>query len=250
MCLIVAATMAFAGPTERFLYEKNYTKAVYDILVTHEVIIDGVTQVKISYGQGLAIGPHYILTAQHVVGTEDMVTFLYPQPAVDTIVAINIVGHSTISTDSIRTSVYKYYKAEIVEIGKGNFEDDWAILRVSDILEDYVVVSLWTDMHPGEDVWNLSGNQMPISYPFKYTIVGTELESYDAIYEFGMLTLFEAPPFDVYVATPIAVQGDSGSPVFDKYGNLIGVLVAGGKKISLICKAEKFAEAFERYKGK
>lgn len=249
--LIIAASAAFGGPVERFFYEKNYVRSVYDVFVTHEIEVDGVTQTVLTYGQALAIGPHYLLTAAHVIAPEDSITIFYTQPADDTIASIKIIAHSFITTPGgIHINIYDHFEAEVVEQGRGGYEDDWAILRVKETLADYIVPRLGLNLVSGDDVWNISGNVMPVSFPFPYVIVGTELEVYDAIYEFGELTLFGADPFDVYVATPVAVSGDSGSPVFDRWGNLIGILIASGKKISLISKAEKFKTAFELYKGK
>jgi len=252
--LIVTTSVAFGGPVERFFHQKNYVRAVYDILVKHEITVDGVTTTATSYGQGFGIGPHYILTAAHVVSTQDSITFIYTQPAKDKIISIKIVSHHTLTTDGgWHSTIYEYYDAKVVERGtdsRGDFENDWAILYVEELLEDYVICRLEKNIHAGDDVWNITGNASPVSYPLPQGVVGDKLYLYDAIYEFGELTLFKTDPLDVYVVYPTAVGGDSGSPVFDKDGFLIGILVGGGIKLSVICKAEKFADAFGKYSGK
>jgi S1-C subfamily serine protease len=79
-------------------------------------------------------------------------------------------------------------------------------------------------------------------------IVGTEMR----IYEGDDVIAGQGPKWSLYFTYPLIEPGDSGSPLFDRKGRLIGILVAGSNegKTGAAVKSKVFKKAYNKYKGK
>jgi len=240
--LLIGALMligsAFAGPTEKKFYEEKYHKAVYDIVTDHKHEHPYGSEIISMYGQGFAVGPHHIVTCAHVVSAQEFVPN-HAVPVKDSVVDIFVITKKCIRAP-----------AEIVAIGKGDEpEDDWAILKTVVELK-YWMASHIAKVENGDEVINVSGNWTLWGACFPMTIVAEKCAYFAPTFEGKRIKKIKEESLDMYMATPRGRSGDSGSPVFNVQGQLIGLVHGGNERITMLVKASKFKREYNRVKGK
>ena len=218
---MVLVSMAFAGPVEMKLHEEGYGRIVYNLIVR----MKGGEYYR---GQGTAIGPHYILTAAHAVhGAESWQT---------------LDGVFVITKRTNLDDAYIQVKAEVVAEGNYKvYQKDWAIIKVKKKLKYWKALEI-ADAVVGEDVYNISGNHLVYGGPIRVTILVVDPIWYKEDNK--------PDKMKVYIATPRAVGGDSGSPVLNSNGKLIGIVVGANERMAIIVKGKAFAKKVRKYRGR
>lgn len=172
-------------------YIKSYpTKSMYETAITNTPE----TQPSAWSGTGYAIGGNYIVTNNHVID-----------------------GAKTISIKGIKGDFNTGYTAEIVATDKVN---DIAVLKISDNqfsglgVIPYSVSTRMADV--GEDAFVLG-------YPLTQAL-GNEIKLTNGI--ISSRTGYQGDIATYQISAPVQ-PGNSGGPMFDSKGNVIGIVVAG-----------------------
>jgi len=216
---LMLVSIALAGPAEKKLHKEGYGKIVYDLISTNAAG-------EKKYGQGTAIGPHYILTASHIVVTKE-----------DVLPSIEVC---TKRRDSLGGP---HILIKAVVVAAGDVEDlakDWAIIKTEKKLKYWKALE-FAKAEIGDDVYNISGRYLLYGAPFRITVI--------AIDPILLGKGYVSKKVKVYVTTPRTQGGDSGSPVFNENGKIIGIVVAGNERITIIVKAKTFSKKLKKYRG-
>lgn len=174
--------------TFNFEFIKDYpTRSMYESVITKK-------QPDLASGTGFALGNGYVVTNHHVID-----------------------GAKGISVKGIKGIMNSGYAAEVVASDKVN---DIAILKIADYRFDgfgtipYSVSTRMADV--GEEVFVLG-------YPLTQAL-GNEIKLTNGIV--SSRTGYQGDVSTYQMSAPVQ-PGNSGGPMFDSKGNIIGIVVAG-----------------------
>lgn len=174
--------------------DEEYTSLLFKMDAKDNSNSDEITQGESWTGTGYAIGNKYVVTNNHVVDR-----------------AKNII------IKGIKGDMNNGYSAEVVATDKTN---DIAVLKITDSLFrgfgtiPYSVSSRMADV--GEDVYVLG-------YPLTQAL-GDEIKLTNGIV--NSRTGYQGDVSTYQISAPVQ-PGNSGGPMFDNKGNVIGIVVAG-----------------------
>ena len=175
-------------------FDSDYSEEYVKMGGSNTAINDTSKHSKRWTGTGYAIGDGYIVTNNHVVD-----------------------GAKTIAIKGVKGDMNTGYTAEVVITDKAN---DIAILRVTDSLFkgfgtiSYAIQQRMADV--GEDVFVLG-------YPLTQAL-GNEIKLTNGI--ISSRTGYQGNISTYQMSAPVQ-PGNSGGPMFDNKGNVIGIVVAG-----------------------
>jgi len=176
-----------------------------------------------TYGQGVAIAPHLILTARHVVvPPKEVYLFFVKVP-----IKVQTVWVEVLEKEVTQWGFYDTFSAEVIWYDE---KVDVALLYV-----DRELPYFWNGIGKarlGETVFFADSRAAKSLALLKTEIVGIGFDGFDIEEDMGMLLFFKDKTFsnpDVIGTALPAVGGVSGGPLMNRKGEYVGVASFGAE---------------------